>query len=63
LLRGLGSSLTRAISKAASAAQSEKSDDGDETRPAPKLEDDPFPNGEPADSKPADKPNETKPEE
>jgi hypothetical protein len=45
LLRGLGSSLNRALSRIASDTTS------DEARPAPKLEDDPHPNGEPADEK------------
>jgi hypothetical protein len=47
LLRGLGSSLSRAISKATTGATASA-----ESRPAPKLEDDPFPKGEPADEKP-----------
>jgi hypothetical protein len=44
LLRRLGSSLTRALTKAASDVDSEG-----EPRPAPDLADDPFPNGEPVD--------------
>ncbi|MGH7136059.1 MAG: hypothetical protein ACREHD_09985 [Pirellulales bacterium] len=68
LLRGLASSLTRALSKAASASgqsgDKKESDGGDKPPLAPKLEDDPFPNGEPADAKPLDKkPGDAKPDE
>ncbi|HVA47529.1 MAG TPA: hypothetical protein VNH11_14255 [Pirellulales bacterium] len=47
LLRGLGNSLSRALSKASSGAAA-----SNERRAPPKLEDDPFPKGEPADNKP-----------
>jgi hypothetical protein len=42
LLRGLGSSLGRALSKTAGGA-----DSAEQTRPPPDLADDPFPDGEP----------------
>jgi hypothetical protein len=49
LLKGLGDSLGRALSKSAGALSGSSST----ARPAPKPEDDPFPNGEPTD-KPKD---------
>lgn len=68
LLRGIGSSLTRALSKAASASgqsgDKKESNGGDKPPQAPDLKDDPFPNGEPADAKPVDKkPGDAKPDE
>lgn len=50
LLRSLGNSLGRALSKSAG----NSGNGGAKARPAPKLEDDPFPNGEPSDTKPKD---------
>jgi hypothetical protein len=59
LLRGLGSSLGRALSKAASNTGTSDSGSADKAKPAPDLKDDPYPNGEPNDSKADDsKPNE-----